>query len=89
MKAEDSAWVSANSGVQIRKEELREAILKRLLAKYPGNSFSKNMFDQLWREVPKANKFASNPRWVVRKPEGKSQPLETQAFSYLPAEMRN
>ena len=72
MKAEVKAWVSANPGVQIRKEELREAILESLLAKYPGNSFSKNMFDELWREVPKANKFTSNPRWVAGKPEGKS-----------------
>lgn len=64
MKAELDAWVYDNPGVQVRKKDLREAIIRQLEKKHPGNSFSKTMFNELWRQVPRANKFSSNPAWV-------------------------
>lgn len=64
MRSEVNSWVDANPAVQIRKKDLRKAVLAKLSERFPGNSFSGNMFDQLWQSVPPANKFSSNPAWV-------------------------
>ena len=64
MQSEVKAWVDANPGVQIRKKDLRKAVLERLAERFPGTPFSGNMFNELWASVPPANKFSSNPAWV-------------------------
>lgn len=72
MKAEVTAWVGTNPGTQIRKKDLQKAVLEKLAERFPANTFSENMFKQLWKDVPPANKFTSNPAWVAGKGGGKS-----------------
>lgn len=67
MKDEVKAWVNAHPGEQVTKAALQEAVLATLTKRFPGSRFSENMFNEIWRDVPKPNKFTSNPGWAAGK----------------------